>query len=96
MATASASFLYVPNTATTSTVTISDTDFTTNSATNGDGGLFYLSAVNLNQITFNNALVIGGTSTIDTSSSGNNGGVFYLNGKENRLIVDELTIIKNV
>jgi len=59
VAVTSASILYAPSTASTSSLTIADTDFTTNQATNGDGGLFYMSAVTSNTIIFNNALVAG-------------------------------------
>ncbi len=82
VAVTSASILYAPSTASSSSVTIADTDFTTNSATLGDGGLFYMSAVTSNSIVFNNALVAGAgiDSLITSSSSGSNGGVFYFSG----------------
>lgn len=83
IAVTSGSILYAPSTAISADVIIADTDFTFNSATLGDGGLFYLSAITSNTIKFDNSLVagVGIDSVISTASSGGNGGVFYLNGQ---------------
>lgn len=82
VAVTSGSILYAPSTAISADVTIADTDFTSNQATLGDGGLFYMSAVTSNTIKFDNTLVVGVgiNSVINTASSGGNGGVFYFNG----------------
>ncbi len=83
IAVTSGSILYAPSTAISAEVIIADTDFNTNHATLGDGGLFYLSALTSNTIKFDNSLVVGVgiDSVINTASSGGNGGVFYLNGQ---------------
>ena len=61
----SASILYIPNSATTASVTIADSNFLTNKATDSDGGLFHVSASTSNLIKFQN--VGAGPFTVEDS-----------------------------
>jgi len=54
LATTSASILYVSSTATITHTMITNSAFSLNSATNSDGGLFYMSGITSNEITFDN------------------------------------------
>ena len=61
----SASILYIPNSATTASVTIADSNFLSNKATDSDGGLFHVSASTSNLIKFQN--VGAGPFTVEDS-----------------------------
>jgi len=72
-------------------VTIIDTNFLKNKATDSDGGLFHVSATTSNLIKFQN--VGAGPFTVEVSFAGNNGGIFYMNSNKNTLTMDQKTKI---
>jgi len=87
--------LYVSQTALSGEVIVAGNTISGNEARDGDGGVCYLSSTTSNKITFDNTLILGGsTSTISGSKAGLEGGAFYMLGPiQNHLILDSFTTV---
>eukprot|EP00347_Sterkiella_histriomuscorum_P016469 403353061 len=79
--------VYLPSSATTSIVTVSQSS-SFNTSASSQGGSYYLGALTQNDVLIED-------STIDTSKSGSDGGVFYMGGIISNLKFDTNSIIKN-
>lgn len=66
-----------------------------NEAQSGSGGVLYVSSTTSNKITFDNTLILGGsTSSVSSSKAALDGGAFYMEGPvQNHLILDAFTAV---
>ena len=91
----SGGFLYVSQTSLSTEIKIAGSTISGHEAQTGSGGVLYVSSTTSNKITFDNSLILGGsTSSVSSSKAALDGGAFYMEGPEqNHLILDAFTTL---